>query len=179
MFQHRRGSFGRRISAFTLGFACLAATACAFGQAAPRALVEMAALASPAPERITAGSAWQLAEAVAAATPDSELLVGNGDSMLPLYPDRTLLIVQHASMTTLRPGMTVVFVNDEGRAVAHTLREKTPRGWVAQGVGNATADRTLVRARNYIGVVVRAFAPSAESAIAAASAPSEPASAGE
>lgn len=136
-------------------------------------------MASPAPERVVAGSAWQMAEAVAAATPDSELLVGNGDSMLPLYADRTLLIVQHVSMTVLRPGMTVVFINDHGRTVAHTLREKTPRGWIAQGVGNADADRTLVRARNYIGIVVRAFAPVTGAEAAVASARNESAPVGE
>ena len=86
-------------------------------------------------------------------------MVGSGGSMLPLYPDRTVLLVQRVPLEDLEVGMTVVFIGDSGRPVAHTLVEKTSRGWFAQGLANAERDRTLVRVRNYLGAVVRAFTP--------------------
>ena len=86
-------------------------------------------------------------------------MVGSGGSMLPLYPDRTVLLVQRVPLEDLEVGMTVVFIGDSGRPVAHTLVEKTSRGWIAQGLANAERDQTLVRVRNYLGAVVRAFTP--------------------
>jgi len=50
-------------------------------------------------------------------------------------------------------------VGDHGRPVAHTLLELTPRGWIAMGAGNSGPDFTPVRSRNYIGTVVKAYAP--------------------
>lgn len=55
--------------------------------------------------------------------------------------------------------MTVVFIGDRGRPVAHLLVKKTDQGWLAKGLANPEADRTLVRAQNYLGTVVRAFCP--------------------
>ena len=55
--------------------------------------------------------------------------------------------------------MTVIFTGSEGRMVAHTLVAKSSHGWIARGLGNAEADRTRVRADNYLGTVIKAFAP--------------------
>ena len=114
---------------------------------------------SPAPERVAARDAWRFAESFAAGAPDCEVLVGRGGSMLPLYPDGTVLLVRRMALPELQRGMTVVFIGDRGRPVAHTLVEKTFRGWLAKGLNNAEPDRTLVRTRNYLGTVVRAFTP--------------------
>jgi hypothetical protein len=114
---------------------------------------------SPRPEVIAARDAWRLAEALTAAKPDHEILLGRGGSMLPLYPDGTVLVVQRLPMAELRAGMTVVFIGDRGRPVAHALVEKTFFGWLAKGLNNAEADRTRVRTDNYLGTVVRAFTP--------------------
>jgi hypothetical protein len=116
---------------------------------------------SPQPELVAPRDAWTLAEAFVAAHPGSEILVGSGNSMLPLYPDRTVLVVQSMDMSNLKRGMTVVFIGDKGRPVAHALIEKTPAGWIAMGSGNTEPDRTRVQHQNYIGTVVRAFSPSA------------------
>lgn len=118
---------------------------------------------SPRPERVAPRDAWRLAESLAAEKPACEVMVGLGGSMLPLYPDRTVLVVERLPISALKRGMTVVFIGDSGRPVAHTLIEKTRRGWVAQGLANGERDRTLVRERNYLGAVVRAFAPVMES----------------
>lgn len=103
--------------------------------------------------------AWRLAEKFAATHARCDVMVGRGDSMLPLYHDRTVLVVQTVPMAELRAGMTVVFIGDQGRPVAHALLEKTPAGWRVRGVGNREADRTRVRRENLLGVVVRAYAP--------------------
>ena len=87
--------------------------------------------------------------------------------MLPLYADRTVLVVRRMKTSALREGMTVVFSGDRGRLVAHTLLEKTAQGWRAIGVGNSEPDRTLVRRDNMVGVVVKAYAPVAQVAVAA------------
>ncbi len=95
-------------------------------------------------------------------------MVGRGDSMLPLYRDRTVLVVERKAMSELRAGMTVVFIGDRGRPVAHLLLEKTAAGWRAMGVGNPEPDCTRVRYANFLGVVVRAYAPAARSGLVAA-----------
>jgi hypothetical protein len=114
---------------------------------------------SPVAEVVTVREAWALAEAFVASHPRSGILVGSGDSMLPLYPDRTVLVVQPIEMSELQRGMTVVFIGDRGRPVAHALIEKTPRGWIAMGAANRESDDTRVQFRNYIGTVVRAYFP--------------------
>lgn len=113
---------------------------------------------SPRPERVAPREAWRIAEAFQR-NAAGEVMVGSGGSMLPLYPDRTVLLVQRVPLEDLEVGMTVVFIGDSGRPVAHTLVEKTSRGWIAQGLANAERDQTLVRVRNYLGAVVRAFTP--------------------
>jgi len=122
-------------------------------------------LNSPAPERLAAREVWRVAEALAASVPQGDVVVGCGDSMLPLYPDHTVLVVQRLPLEQLRPGMTVVFIGSRGRPVAHTLVAKTIFGWTTRGMANARSDSTRVRAKNYVGTVVRAFTPLVESPV--------------
>lgn len=114
---------------------------------------------SPGAHEVAPQDAWRLAELFAANRSDCEVVVGRGDSMLPLYRDRTVLVLEHMDMSALRPGMTVVFVGDSGRPVAHTLVEKTVRGWRAAGVASGKRDQTFIQSRNYIGTVIRAYSP--------------------
>jgi hypothetical protein len=122
------------------------------------------AIHSPQAEIVAWRDAWRQAEAFAAAQPGREVVVGRGDSMLPLYRDRTVLVLEALDMSAWRAGMTVVFIGDQGRPVAHTLVSKTRKGWIACGLANPERDRTLVQPGNYIGTVVRAFAPAADGA---------------
>lgn len=117
---------------------------------------------SPIAEEAAPRDVWWLAEAFAASRPNCDTMVGRGDSMLPLYRDRTVLVIERMEQAQLEPGMTVVFFGDSGRMVAHVLVERTWRGWIAQGVGNAERDRTLVRADNYLGTVIKAYTPNPE-----------------
>ncbi len=142
------------LSAAGLGSGCATRTS-----PTPVAANEPPRLLSPAPEIAPAGDAWRQAEAFAEATPGCEVLVGSGDSMLPLYPDRTVLVVRRLAIGELQAGITVIFAGEQGSRVAHTLIEKTPGGWIARGLGNAEVDRTRVRSENYLGTVIKAFAP--------------------
>lgn len=114
---------------------------------------------SPVAEEVAPRNAWRLAESYAAAHPGCDVVVGSGDSMMPVYRDRTVLVVQAMPMAQLRKGMTVIFIGRLGQPVAHTLVEKTARGWVSMGLANGQPDATRVRAQNYIGTVIKAFAP--------------------
>lgn len=114
---------------------------------------------SPVAEEVSPREAWPLAETYARQHPGCEVLVGSGDSMLPFYHDRTVLVIARLAMSEVRVGMTVIFTGESGRPVAHLLTEKTSRGWRTRGVGNAEDDRALVRYDNYIGAVVKAYAP--------------------
>lgn len=156
-----------------LGFAAplVLIAAMAWGGCASRATTTpvdqpVATLLSPAVESMAARDAWRLAEQYVQRHAGSEVVVGSGDSMLPLYRDRTVLVLQPVAFAELRRSMTVVFIGDRGRPVAHVLTEKTPRGWLATGLGNRESDRTLVRQANLIGVVVRAYSPMARGASA-------------
>lgn len=79
--------------------------------------------------------------------------------MLPLYRDRTVIVVQRMAPERWARGMTVVYFGTQGQMVAHVLVERTPRGWVAQGVGNDQIDRALVKHSNYVGTVIKAYTP--------------------
>ena len=150
MFQHHHDRPWRRSFrwAYALAVGCASTVSAATD-----------AVFSPVPERIAARDAWRIVETLTATQPDCEAMIGSGGSMLPLYPDHTVLIVRRLPMAEWRSGMTVVFIGDRGRPVAHALVEKTSRGWLAKGLANTEADRTLVRTRNYLGTVVRAFTP--------------------
>lgn len=143
---------------FLAALALAAVSPCATASDGAQASARGNAL-SPAPEAVALREAWRLAESCAAAHPRREIVVGRGDSMLPLYRDGTVLVLEAMDTSSWRAGMTVVFIGDRGRPVAHTLVRKTWRGWIAGGLANAERDRTLVRPENYLGTVVRAFAP--------------------
>ncbi len=53
--------------------------------------------------------------------------------------------------------MTVVYLNREGRLVAHSLTGDVPHGWIAQGINSDREDEDLVTSRNLIGVIVQAY----------------------
>jgi hypothetical protein len=141
------------------------------------------ALAATTVERVevsyaSPGRLWREAESFAAAQADCEVLVGRGDSMLPLFPDRTVIVVRRTPLAELQVGMTVVFFGDRGRPVAHTLVANSSGGWIARGLANDEVDRTRVRRNNYIGQVVRAYLPEVGGALAANLATDGPAIAG-
>ena len=97
--------------------------------------------------------AWQDANLIASRESGREALVGGGTSMNPVYGDNTMLVVQPIDYDQLKAGMTVVYVNDQGKRVAHQLIKKEARGWRAQGIDNDVEDYDYVTPDNLVGVV--------------------------
>jgi hypothetical protein len=115
---------------------------------------------SPAPVLVKQGTELRTAEAAAAGTAGAQAFVGAGDSMQPIYASGTAIVVTPCDYAMLRPGLSVVYVNHNGRGVAHALVAKSGDGWIAQGVNNPDADADLVTARNLVGVITQAYASS-------------------
>jgi hypothetical protein len=114
---------------------------------------------SPAAEAAQPFDAIRLGEKYVAEHAGTDLLVGSGDSMKPLYKDHTVVVTRRIAMSDLRPGMTAAYTGESGRPVAHVLVKKASGGWIAMGVGNAECDSTPVTEANLLGVVVKAFEP--------------------
>jgi hypothetical protein len=103
---------------------------------------------------------WKEAALVASQVPDSEVVIGHGRSMDPLYPPGTVLVLQQFRWANLRPGMTTIYNKDPDNPyhmVAHVLLKQEADEWVAQGLANREPDRVLVTPANYVGTVVAAF----------------------
>lgn len=105
----------------------------------------------------TVRGAWREAQAYIADRPGADILLGIGDSMLPLYRSRTLLVTELKPVRDWLPGQTVVFIGDKGWPVAHLLFAKTAKGWQAVGAGSVELHKTLVTQRNYRGTVTKAY----------------------
>ena len=127
---------------------------------------EAVARMSPPPQVSTPYQAVEYARQYVKAHPGSDFAVGNGDSMLPLYKDRDVIILERPALSGLRLGQTVVFMSDNGIPVAHVLISRTPRGWVTRGLNNDECDPGILRDRAYVGVVVKAFRPTASPILA-------------
>ena len=124
---------------------------------ASRNLDAVVALA-PAPVLVKQGQELRSAEAAASHLAGAQAFVGAGESMEPIYASGTAIVVTPVDFSQLRPGMSVVYVNAEGRGVAHALVEQTRGGWVAQGANNPAPDADLVTPVNLVGVITQAFA---------------------
>ncbi|MBI3885708.1 MAG: S24/S26 family peptidase [Opitutae bacterium] len=113
------------------------------------------------PRAVTVGEreAWQRASEIARRTPHAFVLVGEGESMEPLYRPGTVLVLQKSAYTALQRGQTVFYLNREKRTVAHVLVAKARDGWRAAGLNNREHDMEPVVAQNLVGVVIAAFAP--------------------
>jgi hypothetical protein len=112
---------------------------------------------TPASVLVSEGQQMKRAEQAAAAIPGAEAFWGVGDSMEPLYATHTAVVVAPVRFCDLQEGMTVVYLNREGRMVAHSLTGDVPDGWIAQGVNSDQEDDDLVTSRNLIGVIVQAY----------------------
>jgi hypothetical protein len=113
---------------------------------------------APAPVLVQKGTELRSAEAAAARVTGAQAFLGAGESMQPVYASGTAIVVTPCDFSTLRPGMSVVYVNQDGRGVAHALVKLTRDGWVAQGANNASPDEDRVTARNLVGVITQAYA---------------------
>ena len=120
---------------------------------------------SPAAGRSPATSAgtsprevWRDAELLAARESGRDVLVGAGESMAPVYGDGSVLVIRPVPYEQLRAGMTVVYLNSEGRRIAHRLWRQETKGWRARGLNNTEPDAELVTPQNLVGVVYASLA---------------------
>ena len=118
---------------------------------------QFAADRSPRPELAAPAEAWRMALAYAAGHEGTEVVLGLGESMVPIYRGRTLLVIERMRFAALAVGMTVLFIGDGGWPVAHVLVRPVSGGWEAAGAANAERDATVVTAANYRGTVTKAF----------------------
>jgi hypothetical protein len=153
------GLFTRAGAAATIALLGLGWTGCST-QTALRYSTEAVAANSPSPEIVPTFEAIRLAKRYVSEHPQTDFMVGSGNSMLPLYKDQTVVVTQRVAVAELRTGMTAVFFGDQGRPVAHVLVRKTPEGWIAMGIGNERPDSTPVTEANLLGIVVKAYEPS-------------------
>lgn len=96
----------------------------------------------------------QDAEAITAMNPDWIIMQSRGGSMEPFIQDGDLIIVQSSGYEAVGEGMMVVFIDHEGDQVVHSIREKTPDGFIIGGINNPQADPGRVDANNFVGVVI-------------------------
>lgn len=114
---------------------------------------------SPRAVAIGESEAWQRATELAELTPGSFVLVGGGESMLPLYAPGTILVLQRRDYAQLQRGESALYRTRENRTVAHVLIAKARDGWRAAGLNNRLHDMEPVVEANLIGVVIAAFSP--------------------
>ncbi len=108
--------------------------------------------------RVSRREVWHDAELLAGLEPGRDVLVGAGDSMAPVYGDGTILVIRPVSFNELHEGMTVVYLNSEGRRVAHRLVQHEERGWRARGLNNPEPDDELITPQNLLGQVYASLA---------------------
>jgi hypothetical protein len=144
-----------------LAVVALASSTLAFGSSfSVRKNLDTIVALAPAPVLVKKGFELRSAEAAAAQITGAQAFLGAGESMEPIFASRTAIVVTPVDFAQLRPGMSVVYVNQDGRGVAHTLIKKTRSGWMAQGVNNPDRDEDLVTAQNLVGAITQAFAAS-------------------
>jgi hypothetical protein len=114
---------------------------------------------SPVPVMVDAKDAWPRALAAARMVPGAFVMLGTGDSMLPLYGDGTVLVVSLQPYGLLKSGMTAIYRTRSHRLVAHLLVAKTRDGWRTTGLHNQQHDDEPVLDANFVGVVIAAFTP--------------------
>lgn len=141
-----------------LGLGLLAVTAAQAAGIKSERLLASIIKQTPESTIVTAGEQMKRAEAAAAEIQGASAFWGVGSSMEPLFTSRTAIVVAPINFKELKKGMTVVYINSRGRMVAHSLIGDLPKGWIAQGVGNAEEDDDLVTKHNLVGVIVGAYA---------------------
>jgi hypothetical protein len=155
--RHRTTSAAARLAvAVTLAVAALGFGGCT--TLSVQRDIETIVTMAPEPVMVKQGQEFRAAEAAVQHLAGAQAFRGVGDSMEPLYVSGTAIVVMPCEYSQLRAGMSVVYVNRNGRGVAHVLTNEMPGGWIAQGVNNKEEDDDLVTASNLVGVIAQAYA---------------------
>ncbi len=122
---------------------------------------------SPVPIAVADMHPWKKAQEIAEQIPNSDVMIGHGDVMLPLYPDGTVLVLQKLQLDHLRSGMTVVL--QASRNASFDLRASVLIKLLDDGRWEfATSEENAVHyfmrldEKNYVGTVVAALARASE-----------------
>ena len=102
---------------------------------------------------VTLERAIKDAEKLISLNNDWKVMLGSGESMLPIYGDNPILIVDTAAYHNLKIGMSVVYRDNQGDLIGHLLRRKVGDNWYAQGFNNKNQDPQLITERNFVGVI--------------------------
>ena len=110
---------------------------------------------------------WKKAEQVADQIPNSDVMIGHGDVMLPLYSDGTVLVLQRLQLEHLRSRMTVVIQARRDtafdlRATVLIKQHEDGRWEFATAEENAVHHFMYLSGENYLGTVVAALARASE-----------------
>ena len=101
---------------------------------------------------------WRDAKRLADTSDEQVVLVGQGESMAPLFGDNTILVINEIDFDKLEPGMDVAYLNKQGRRVVHRLKAQDAIGnWIVQGINNDAEDESRVTRSNLMGVVYASF----------------------
>jgi hypothetical protein len=121
---------------------------------------------SPSAEVVSPVVALDLAHRYVQNHPGADFAIGSGDSMLPLYHDQAVIILERPSLSELKVGQTVIFVGADCVPVAHIIVQHSPEGWITMGLNNLECDPGVLSEASYVGVVVKAYQPTASAVLA-------------
>lgn len=93
------------------------------------------------------------AQTVASMNGAWKVMRGAGLSMNPYYSEKSLLLVDTQVQNRIEPGMVIVYRDQSGERVGHTVVAATPAGFITRGLNNPTNDTALVSAAAIEGVV--------------------------
>lgn len=155
-----------RAAAVAMILCALACSGCSSLDMTARIPMNAVAKLSPVPQVVSPMFALDSAQQYVKDHPGSDFAVGSGDSMLPLYHDHAVIILERPPLNNLQVGQTVVFMSSNGFQVAHILVGHASQGWITMGLNNRERDPDVLSERCYIGVVVKAYQPTASVTLA-------------
>jgi hypothetical protein len=114
---------------------------------------------SPSAFVVAEAKVMETADRYVAEHPNAFVFYMQNDDMLPRYACGTALVAEPMNYRQLRVGMTAVFFTKGGIRIAHALVAQDQNTWITRGLNNASDDPDPMTGKNFLGVVVTAFAP--------------------
>jgi len=106
---------------------------------------------------VSRDNAVALAKLVAASIGGRVYAIAPSGSMLPTLDEGSIVTVEKVPLAKLHQGDIIIYRNAAGMAVIHRLYERHDDRWYVLGDNNASVDRELVSAGNFIGRVCAIF----------------------
>ena len=106
---------------------------------------------------VSRDNALALAKHVAKSIGGKVYAIAPSGSMLPTLDADSIVAVENVSLDKLRRGDIIIYRNGSGMVVIHRLYEQHADRWYVLGDNNASIDREMVSADNFIGRVCAIF----------------------